>query len=96
MTLEAAAAAGIVMNSPLQGRDSILATGGQGFIGQHVRRTLTHSETSVVSVDCKFPVSGGREQSYECGIRDVARINEIFASHKITGIFHPASLLRTA
>jgi len=84
------------MSFPAQKGDSILVTGGEGFIGHHVRNALIKLGTNVVSVDCKFAGYGGRKQCYECDIRDSAKINEIFASHKITGVIHLASLLRTA
>src|SRR5689334_17560480 len=84
------------MSFPAQKGDSILVTGGEGFIGHHVRNALIKLGTNVVSVDCKFAGYGGRKQCYECDIRDGAKINEIFASHKITGVIHLASLLRTA
>jgi UDP-glucose 4-epimerase len=61
-----------------------------------VRRALTDSGRSVVSLDCKFACSDRREGCYECDVRDSTRINDIFASHKITGVIHLASLLRTA
>ena len=93
---EAAAAASTAMNFPPQKSDSILVTGGEGFIGQQVRRALAAAGTSVVSVDCKSAGPSRGEQCYECDIRDGARITEIFASHKIAGIIHLASLLRTA
>jgi nucleoside-diphosphate-sugar epimerase len=91
-----AATAGNAMHFPLQKGDSILLTGAEGFIGQHVRRALTVSGSSVVSVDCKFAGLDVREQCYDCDIRNGAKINEILALHKITGIIHLASLLRTA
>ena len=84
------------MNFPRQRADSILVTGGEGFIGQHVRRALAGSGTSAVSLDCKLAGSDHGEQRYERDIRDSARINEIFASHKITRVIHLVSLLRTA
>lgn len=91
-----AATASNAMHFPLQKGDSILLTGAEGFIGQHVRRALTVSGSSVVSVDCKFAGLDVREQCYDCDIRNGAKINEILALHKITGIIHLASLLRTA
>ena len=84
------------MDFPPQKSDSVLVTGGEGFIGQQVRRALAASGTRVVSIDCKFAGFDRGEQCYECDIRDGARVNEIFASHKITGVIHLASLLRTA
>jgi nucleoside-diphosphate-sugar epimerase len=84
------------MNSRPQKNDSILVTGAKGFIGQQVRRALAALGTSVVSADCTSASSDRGEQFYECDIRDGARINGIFASHKITGVIHLASLLRTA
>lgn len=75
---------------------AIAVTGGEGFIGRNVHKALTGLGTTVISVDRKFAGSDRRAQSYECDIRDGARINEVFASHKITGIIHLASLLRTA
>ena len=84
------------MNFPPQQGDSILVTGGEGFIGQHVRRALANSGKNVVSVDSRSVSSGHGEQFYECDIRDGDRINAIFASHRIAGVVHLASLLRTA
>jgi UDP-glucose 4-epimerase len=96
LTLELEATAITAMNFPPQQGDSILVTGGEGFIGQHVRRVLANSGKNAVSVDSRSVSSGHGEQCYECDIRDGARINEIFVSHKITGVIHLASLLRTA
>jgi UDP-glucose 4-epimerase len=83
------------MSFPSQKGDSILVTGGGGFIGQHVRKALIKL-ASIVSVDCRPAGVQQRRQCYDLDIRDTARINEIFASHKIAGIIHLASLLRTA
>ena len=52
--------------------------------------------TRVVSVDRRSAGADRPGQCYDCDIRDTARINEIVASHKIAGIIHLASLLRTA
>src|SRR6185437_15614578 len=84
------------MSFPAQKGDSILVTGGEGFIGQHVRKALTRLGTSVVSIDRRPAAAERRSQCYDCDIRDGARINEIFASHIITRVVHLASMLRTA
>ena len=96
MTLELEATAITAMNFPPRQGDSILVTGGEGFIGQHLRRVLANSGKNVVSVDSRSVSSGHGELCYECDIREGARINEILASHKVGGIIHLASLLRTA
>jgi len=84
------------MSFPTRKGDPILVTGGEGFIGQHVRKALTNLGTRVVSVDRRSAGADRPGQCYDCDIRDTARINEIVASHKIAGIIHLASLLRTA
>ena len=84
------------MSFPTRKGDPILVTGGEGFIGQHVRKALTNLETRVVSVDRRSAGADRPGQCYDCDIRDAARINEIVGSHKIAGIIHLASLLRTA
>src|SRR5690348_11156886 len=84
------------MSFPAQKADSILVTGGEGFIGKHVRKALTKLGTSVVSVDCRPAGVDRHRQCYDCDVRDRGRINEIFASNKVAGVIHLASLLRTA
>ncbi|HKW68605.1 MAG TPA: NAD(P)-dependent oxidoreductase [Terriglobales bacterium] len=84
------------MSFPTHKGDPILVTGGEGFIGQHVRKALTNLGTRVVSVDRRSAGADRPGQCYDCDIRDADRINEIVGSHKIAGIIHLASLLRTA
>jgi len=94
--LDSTATATTAMSFPAQKADSILVTGGEGFIGKHVRKALTKLGTSVVSVDCRPAGVDRHRQCYDCDVRDRGRINEIFASNKVAGVIHLASLLRTA
>lgn len=73
-------------------------TGGEGYIGRHVRSRLLASGQAVVSLDRVNPRSLDGAQSYECDLTNATRLQEILASAQrpITGIAHLASTLRTA
>jgi UDP-glucose 4-epimerase len=75
-----------------------MVTGGEGFIGQHVRSALLTAGKDVISLDLVNRGPSGRDQSYHCDLTDAKQLRQIFASapRPITGIAHLASTLRTA
>jgi len=80
------------------GSDLIVVTGGEGFIGRHVRSALLAAGKDVISLDRRSgsPLVGGL--SYECDLTEVRRLEQVFASasRPVSAIAHLASTLRTA
>jgi nucleoside-diphosphate-sugar epimerase len=75
-----------------------VVTGGEGFIGRHVRSALLAAGKDVISLDRIHPGPSGREQNYQCDLTNTQRLKDILAStaRPIAGIAHLASTLRTA
>jgi len=82
----------------MTGSDLIVVTGGEGFIGRHVRSALLVAGKDVISLDRINPGPSGRDQSYECDLTDAPHLQQIFASasRPVSAIAHLASTLRTA
>jgi UDP-glucose 4-epimerase len=84
--------------SRVAGSDLIVVTGGEGFIGRHVRSALLAAGKDVISLDRRNvnPWVGGL--SYECDLTEAQRLEQVFASalRPVSPIAHLASTLRTA
>jgi nucleoside-diphosphate-sugar epimerase len=80
------------------GSDLILVTGGEGFIGRHVRSALLAAGKDFISLDRRSVSRLVGGTSYECDLTDAQRLEQIFASasRPVSAIAHLASTLRTA
>jgi UDP-glucose 4-epimerase len=80
------------------GSDLVVVTGGEGFIGRHLRSALLAAGQDVISLDRRSvsPLVGGL--SYECDLTVASRLEQILASasRPVFAIAHLASTLRTA
>jgi nucleoside-diphosphate-sugar epimerase len=78
--------------------DLILITGGEGFIGRHVRSALQRAGKNAISLDCGNAGASTGDKSYECDLADGKRLEAIFAaaSRPVAAIVHLASTLPTA
>src|SRR5215469_277267 len=79
-------------------KNSILVTGGRGFIGRPLAKLIQRSGYSVVSLD-RVPIAdagdAGREE-IECDLFDAERLQDIFAQQRIGKIVHLAAILPSA
>jgi nucleoside-diphosphate-sugar epimerase len=84
----------IVMDSP----EFVVVTGGEGFIGRHVRTALEVAGKSVISIDRRSSRQSHDAMSHECDLTNAKHLQEIFASlpRPVSAIAHLASMLRTA
>lgn len=76
---------------------TILVTGGEGFIGRMVCRTLLSSGLAVVSLDlAPYADRAGEVTFYQGNISDKASLTTLFQENKFNCIIHLASLLNSA
>ncbi len=81
--------------------NSVLVTGGRGFIGRAVGKFLARSGYRVVSLDVS-PLGGTAVhrsepvQEVECDITDAAQLQRVFEAEGIGRIIHLAAVLPTA
>ncbi len=75
--------------------DSILVTGGAGFLGSHVVDCLVHANANVIVLD---DLSGGFRDNVHPDVRfiqgsvvDVEAVDRIFEAHRITHVYHLAA-----
>lgn len=82
----------------MTGSDLIVVTGGEGFIGRHVRSALLAAGKEVISLDRQSVSQLVGGLSYECDLTEAQRLQQIFASasRPVSAIAHLASTLRTA
>jgi len=78
--------------------NTVLVTGGRGFVGLATAKLLQRAGYRVVSLDRSAVASGNEavREEVECDIRDCGRLREIFEAETIQGIIHLAAVLPTA
>jgi UDP-glucose 4-epimerase len=81
-------------------KQTVLVTGGAGYIGGHVTRELLASGYDVVVLDNLY--TGRREyvpaeaHFIEGDVRDVNLLRDVFSQHKIDAVVHLAAMLEVA
>jgi nucleoside-diphosphate-sugar epimerase len=79
--------------------NSVLVTGGRGFIGRAVGKLLQRSGYAIISLDqteMALPDRQNCPHEVVCDIRDAARLERVFETERIGGIIHLAAILPTA
>lgn len=83
----------------IQQHNSVLVTGGRGFIGRAVQKLIAHSGRRVVSLD-QMPVTNQsvEELSGEviCDIAEADQLHSVFEKERFDAIIHLAAILPTA
>jgi nucleoside-diphosphate-sugar epimerase len=78
--------------------NTVLVTGGRGFVGRVVGKLLQREGYGVVSLDCS-PLLGdsaeGSPVEVQCDIADTAALQFVFEIHPIEAIVHLAAILPT-
>ncbi len=74
-------------------REVVLVTGGAGFIGTHLCRTLISEGHKVVSLDLKgiVPISVPGVHYYLGDARDLTQIKSLIHEHEVTAVYHLAA-----
>jgi nucleoside-diphosphate-sugar epimerase len=77
--------------------DSVLVTGGRGFIGRAVVKLLQRSGYAVVSLDARPPTSSPTSHAeVECDLTDASQLQRVFEIEQIGAIIHLAAILPTS
>jgi nucleoside-diphosphate-sugar epimerase len=79
--------------------NSVLVTGGRGFVGRAVVKLLLRAGYRVISLDTSAPVGGDDCESVHevvCDIGDADKLRRVFEAEPIGGIVHLAAILPTA
>jgi UDP-glucose 4-epimerase len=81
-----------------EGDNSVLVTGGRGFIGRAAAKLLQRSGIKVVSLDRNGVESTDGElcRQVQCDLADARQLKRIFEKEPIQGIIHLAAILPTA
>jgi UDP-glucose 4-epimerase len=79
--------------------NSVLVTGGRGFIGRAAAKLIQRTGIHVVSLD-RSPVPSGSDldgpHEIECDLADADQLRAFFESQRVGGIVHLAAILPTA
>jgi len=75
-------------------RNSVMVTGGRGFIGRSLGKLLRRQRYRVISVDVT-PVTAGADEIL-CDIGDLAELRNLFQRERVDRIVHLAAILPTA
>lgn len=79
-------------------KNSILVTGGRGFIGRALVKLIQRSGFSVVSLD-RVPIADAKDtdcDELECDLSDAAQLRSVFERQRVRKIVHLAAILPTA
>src|SRR5215831_9515450 len=79
-------------------KNSILVTGGRGFVGRTLVKLIQRSGYSVVSLD-RLPITDAGEagcEEIECNLSDTEGLRGIFERQHVRKIVHLAAILPTA
>lgn len=79
-----------------QQNNSVLVTGGRGFIGRAVIELLQRSGYGVDSLDAAPPASSPNRHEVACDLTDANELQRVFATEQVGGIIHLAAILPTA
>lgn len=76
--------------------NTILVTGGAGYIGSHIVKYLTEKEINVIVADNLQSghidaIDTDKVKFYQVDLRDKERLDEVFKSNKIDGVIHFAA-----
>ena len=81
-------------------KDSVLVTGGRGFIGRAVAKLLQRSGYRVLSLDLAGVAASTDDrdgsQEIKCDISNEDQLRRVFEAERIGGIIHLAAILPTA
>jgi UDP-glucose 4-epimerase len=79
--------------------NSVLVTGGRGFVGRAVVKLLQRTGNKVIAVD-RNALSEGPElegcEEIACDLGDAAQLRAVFERERVEGIIHLAAILPTA
>ena len=82
--------------------NSVLVTGGRGFVGRAVGKLLRQEGYEVVALDLSAPSAGAQdggaldgERHVACDISNAKQLRRVFEMNRITGIVHLAAMLPT-
>ncbi len=78
--------------------NTVLVTGGRGFVGRVVGKLLQREGYAVVSLDCSPLLGKSATDStveVQCDIGDAAALQSVFETHPIQAIAHLAAILPT-
>jgi nucleoside-diphosphate-sugar epimerase len=81
------------------GRNSVLVTGAEGFLGRALVRLLEHSGQRVIALDASEPEPSDRPSGATkvlCDITDRRELERVFCEHDIAKVVHLAAILPTA
>lgn len=80
------------------GDNSVLVTGGRGFIGRAAAKLLRRSGFRVVSLDRNGvePADGELCGQVQCDLADASQLERVFEKEAIRGIIHLAAILPTS